>query len=140
MDVGKIGPGIYQYTAIDDCSDRRPADLKSYTLINVAQLPTRLIFQIGYRSNSFIPSSGYKRIVVGTGLPMQFFAYCFQEKLREYCIAAANRQISPGQTPFTAFEWKSREEPADRPTGVLPNGRLKRSCFKRPPGGMAVLL
>jgi len=76
MDVCKIAPGIYQYTAIDDCS--RFKILYTYqrrTAANSINFLDRVLEQFVYP---------IQRIQTDRG--REFFAYCFQEKLQEYCI------------------------------------------------------
>ncbi|MVM32487.1 DDE-type integrase/transposase/recombinase [Spirosoma sp. HMF4905] len=76
MDVCKIEPGIYHYTAIDDCS--RFKILHTYqrrTTTNSIDFLDRVLEQFVYLIQGIQTDRG-----------REFFAYCFQEKLREYCI------------------------------------------------------
>ena len=76
MDTCKIAPGLYQYTAIDDC-----------TRIRVLALFTR---RTAANSLQFLELAmeefpfPIQRIQTDRG--REFFAYCFQEKLMEYGI------------------------------------------------------
>jgi transposase InsO family protein len=83
MDVCKIDTGIYQYTAIDDCTRFRV--LYTYsgrTAKNSIDFLERIIEQMPFP---------IQRLQTDRG--REFFAYCFQEKLREYCIKL--RPIKP---------------------------------------------
>jgi transposase InsO family protein len=76
MDVCKIGPGLYQYTAIDDCSRYQvvglfPRKSASSTLAFLDQLVEEMPFSI-------------QRIQTDRG--QEFFAYRVQDRLREWCI------------------------------------------------------
>ncbi len=76
IDTCKIAPGLYQYTAVDDCTrirclalfDRRTAD---NSLLFLEQIIEEMPFPI-------------QRIQSDRGL--EFFAYKFQEKLKKYAI------------------------------------------------------
>lgn len=76
MDVCKIDTGIYQYTAIDDCSRFRV--LYTYprrTAKNSAHFLERVVEQMPFP---------IQRVQTDRG--REFFGLTFQEKLREYCI------------------------------------------------------
>ncbi|QMW03313.1 IS481 family transposase [Spirosoma foliorum] len=76
MDVCKITTGIYQYTAIDDCSRFRVMyTYKRRTAANTIDFLDRLIEQMPFP---------IQRIQTDRG--REFFAYCFQERLMEYHI------------------------------------------------------
>lgn len=76
MDVCKIAPGIYQYTAIDDCSRFKILyTYKRRTATNTIDFLARVLEQFVYP---------IQRIQTDRG--REFFAYSFQEKLREYCV------------------------------------------------------
>lgn len=76
MDVCKIGPGLYQYSAIDDCSRFKVVELyprrsAKYSLEFLEKVVEEMHFPI-------------QRIQTDRG--KEFFAYAFQEKLMEYGI------------------------------------------------------
>ena len=76
MDTCKIAPGLYQYTAIDDC-----------TRIRVLALFTRRTAANSLQFLEFAMEEfpfPIQRIQTDRG--REFFAYCFQEKLMEYGI------------------------------------------------------
>ena len=76
IDVCKIKNGLYQYTAIDDCSRFRVLyTYKRKTATNTVDFLERLLEQFPYP---------IQRIQTDRG--REFFAYLFQEKLMEYCI------------------------------------------------------
>jgi transposase InsO family protein len=76
MDVCKIATGIYQYTAIDDCSRFRVLYTYSRrTAKNSIDFLERVVEQMPFP---------IQRLQTDRG--KEFFAYCFQDKLREYCI------------------------------------------------------
>lgn len=84
MDVCKIAPGLYQYTAIDDCTRYRvlglyPRKAAKYSIEFLEKVVEEMPFSI-------------QRIQTDRG--SEFFAYKFQEKLMEYCIKF--RPIKPG--------------------------------------------
>ena len=88
MDVTKVGPKTYQFTAIDDCTRLRvlrlyPNKTLSSSLAFLQEVIKALPFPI-------------QRIHTDWGT--EFFNYEFQEVLAENFIAAANRQVSPNQT------------------------------------------
>lgn len=76
MDTCKIAPGLYQYTAIDDCTRIRclalfPRRTAANSLLFLEQLIEEMPFPI-------------QRIQTDRG--REFFAYKFQDKLKEYAI------------------------------------------------------
>lgn len=76
MDVCKIGPGLYQYTAIDDCSRYQVVGLShrksaAATLTFLEQVVEEMPFSI-------------QRIQTDRG--QEFFTYPVQDRLREWCI------------------------------------------------------
>ncbi|PTX13100.1 transposase [Pontibacter mucosus] len=76
MDVCKIDTGIYQYTAIDDCSRYRVLYTYSRrTAKNSAQFLERVVEQMPFP---------VQRVQTDRG--REFFGLAFQEKLREYGI------------------------------------------------------
>ena len=76
MDTCKIGPGLYQYTAVDDCTRIRVLALyKRRTAANSLQFLELAIEEFPFP---------IQRIQTDRG--REFFAYCFQEKLIEYRI------------------------------------------------------
>ena len=84
MDTCKIAPGLYQYTAIDDCTRVRVLALYSRrTAANSVRFLDFVIEEMPFP---------IQRIQTDRG--REFFAYCFQEKLMEYGIKF--RPIKPG--------------------------------------------
>lgn len=84
MDVCKIGPGVYQYTAIDDCTRYRVLGLYARrTANNSLEFLDKLIEEMPFP---------IQRIQTDRG--REFFAYKFQERLMEYSIKF--RPIKPG--------------------------------------------
>lgn len=84
FDVMKVGPRLYQYTAIDDCTRYRilalyPRRTAANSLDFLEKVQGEIPFPI-------------QRIQTDRGL--EFFAYAFQEKLMEYHIKF--RPIRPG--------------------------------------------
>ena len=76
METCKIGPGLYQYTAVDDCTRIRVLALyKRRTAGNSLQFLELVIEELPFP---------IQRIQTDRG--REFFAYCFQEKLMEYGI------------------------------------------------------
>jgi transposase InsO family protein len=76
MDTCKIGPGLYQYTAVDDCTRIRVLALyKRRKAGNSLQFLELVIEELPFP---------FQRIQTDRG--REFFAYCFQEKLMEYSI------------------------------------------------------
>ncbi|WP_460474260.1 IS481 family transposase [Emticicia fontis] len=76
MDVCKITTGRYQYTAIDDCSRFRVLGMYSRrTAKNSIHFLERVVEQMPFP---------VQRVQTDRG--QEFFAYSFQEKLKEYCI------------------------------------------------------
>jgi transposase InsO family protein len=76
MDTCKIAPGLYQYTAVDDCTRIRVLALfNRRTAANSLQFLEWAIEEFPFP---------IQRIQTDRG--REFFAYCFQEKLMEYGI------------------------------------------------------
>lgn len=76
MDVCKISTGIYQYTAVDDCSRFRVMHTYSRrTAKNSIDFLERCVEQMPFP---------IQRIQTDRG--KEFFAACFQEEMRRYCI------------------------------------------------------
>lgn len=76
LDVCKIAPGLYQYTAIDDCSRFKVVCLyKRKTATNSLDFLEQVLEQFVYP---------VQRIQTDRG--REFFAYAFQERLMEYHI------------------------------------------------------
>ena len=76
MDTCKIAPGLYQYTAVDDCTRMRVlATFSRRTAANSLQFLELVIEEFPFP---------IQRIQTDRG--REFFAYCFQEKLMEYGI------------------------------------------------------
>ena len=76
MDTCKIAPGLYQYTAVDDCTRMRVlATFKRRTAANSLRFLELVIEEFPFP---------VQRIQTDRG--REFFAYCFQEKLMEYGI------------------------------------------------------
>lgn len=76
LDVCKIKAGLYQYTAIDDCTRLRVLNLyKRRSAANSIDFLDKLIEEFHYP---------VQRIQTDRG--QEFFAVAFQERLMEYCI------------------------------------------------------
>jgi transposase InsO family protein len=76
MDTCKIAPGVYQYTAVDDCTRIRVLAIFSRrTAANSLRFLEQVIEEFPFP---------IQRIQTDRG--REFFAYCFQEKLMEYGI------------------------------------------------------
>ncbi|RLB13305.1 MAG: IS481 family transposase, partial [Deltaproteobacteria bacterium] len=76
MDTCKIGPGLYQYTAIDDCSRFKVVELYSRrTAKNTLHFIDRVIEEMPFPIQRFQTDRG-----------KEFFAYRVQERLVEYGI------------------------------------------------------
>jgi len=76
MDTCKIGPGLYQYTAVDDCTRIRVLALfNRRTAANSVQFVELALEEFPFP---------IQRIQTDRG--REFFAYSFQEKLMEYGI------------------------------------------------------
>lgn len=76
MDTCKITPGIYQYTAIDDCTRIRVlAVYPRRTAANALLFLERVIEEMPFPVQAIQTDRG-----------REFFAYSFQEKLMEYAI------------------------------------------------------
>ncbi|WP_305953316.1 integrase core domain-containing protein [Emticicia oligotrophica] len=81
MDVCKITTGRYQYTAIEDCSRFRVLALYTRrTAKNSINFLERVVEQM---TSGGVPLP-IQRVQTDRG--QEFFAYSFQEKLKEYCI------------------------------------------------------
>jgi transposase InsO family protein len=76
IDTCKIAPGLYQYTAIDDCTR-----IRCLALFNRRTAANSLIFLEQICEEMPFP---IQRIQTDRG--REFFAYKFQEKLKEYAI------------------------------------------------------
>ncbi|MDR7866533.1 MAG: IS481 family transposase [Sporomusaceae bacterium] len=84
VDVMKVRPGLYQYTAIDDCTRYRVLGLyPRRTAENSLDFLEKVLEELPFP---------VQRIQTDRGL--EFFAYSFQEKLMEYHIKF--RPIRPG--------------------------------------------
>jgi len=84
MDVCKIASGLYQYTAIDDCSRFKVIELfPRRTAANTLKFLETVIEQMSF---------AIQRIQTDRG--KEFFAYSFQDRLMEYGIKF--RPIKPG--------------------------------------------
>jgi transposase InsO family protein len=76
MDTCKIAPGLYQYTAVDDCTRIRVLALfNRRTAANSVQFLELALEEFPFP---------IQRIQTDRG--REFFAYCFQEKLMDYGI------------------------------------------------------
>ena len=76
MDTCKIGPNLYQYTAIDDCTRYRVLQIyKKRTADNTLDFLERLVEQMPFP---------IQRLQTDRG--MEFFAEKVQRRLMEYCI------------------------------------------------------
>jgi transposase InsO family protein len=76
MDTCKIASGIYQYTAVDDCTRIRVlAAYRRRTAANSLSFLERVIEEMPFPIQAIQTDRG-----------REFFAYCFQEKLMEYGI------------------------------------------------------
>jgi hypothetical protein len=76
MDTCKIAPAVYQYTAIDDCTRIRvlavyPRRTAANSLLFLERMNEEMPFPVQ---------------AIQTDRGREFFAYCFQEKLRQYAI------------------------------------------------------
>lgn len=116
MDTCKIAPGLYQYTAIDDCTrirslalfDRRTA---ANSLTFLEQMIEEMPFPI-------------QRIQTDRG--REFFAYKFQEKLKEYAIKF--RPIKPRSPHLNGKVERSQRTDLEEfyPTVDLKDPELKK--------------
>ena len=84
LDTCKIAPGIYQYTAVDDCTRYQvmeiyPARTSANTILFLEKMVEEMHFPIQS---------------IQTDRGREFFAYKVQEWLKEYCIKF--RPIRPG--------------------------------------------
>jgi transposase InsO family protein len=76
MDTCKIAPGVYQYTAVDDCTRVRVlAVYPRRTSANSLMFLERVLEEMPFPVQAIQTDRG-----------REFFAYCFQEKLLEYGI------------------------------------------------------
>ncbi len=120
MDTCKIGPGLYQYTAVDDCTRIRVLALYSRrtaknTLVFLEKVIEELPFPI-------------QRIQTDRG--REFFAHSVQQRLREYGI-----KFRPREAGFSSPERESGAIPANGFRGVLCNcgsegGRFGYAAFR----------
>jgi transposase InsO family protein len=76
IDTCKIGPGLYQYTAVDDCTRIRV----------LALYPRRTAANSLLFLEYVIEEMPFPIQAIQTDRGREFFAYCFQEKLMEYGI------------------------------------------------------
>lgn len=116
MDTCKIAPGLYQYTAVDDCTrirclalfDRRTA---ANSLIFLEQIIEEMPFPI-------------QRIQTDRGL--EFFAYKFQERLKKYAIKF--RPIKPRSPHLNGKVERSQRTDLEEfyPTVDLKDPELKK--------------
>jgi transposase InsO family protein len=84
MDTCKIAPGVYQYTAVDDCT--RVRVLAVYSHRNAANSLRFL--------DLILEEFPFPIQRIQTDRGREFFAYSFQEKLMDYGIKF--RPIKPG--------------------------------------------
>ncbi len=86
MDTSKIGPGLYQYTSIDDCTRYRVLRLyKRRTAANTLNFIDCVIDEMPFPIQRFQTDRG-----------REFFAVKVQEKLRKLCIKfRPNKPASP---------------------------------------------
>jgi len=85
VDTCKIAPGIYQYTAIDDCTRYQVMEIyPARTAANTIIFFEKMVEEMRFPVQSIQTDRG-----------KEFFAYKVQEWLREYCIKF--RPIRPGQ-------------------------------------------
>jgi len=85
LDTCKIAPGVYQYTAIDDCSRYQVIEIyPRRTAANTVLFLEKMVEEMHFSVQS-----------VQTDCGREFFAYKVQEWLKEYCIKF--RPIRPGQ-------------------------------------------
>jgi transposase InsO family protein len=86
MDTCKIGPNVYQYTAIDDCTRYRVLQIyKRRTADNTLDFLERVVEQMPFP---------VQRIQTDRG--MEFFSEKVQRRLMEYCIKfRPNKPASP---------------------------------------------
>ena len=91
MDTCKIAPGVYQYTAIDDCTRVRV----------LAIYPRRTAANSLFFLERVLEEMPFPVQAIQTDRGREFFAYCFQEKLMEYGI-----KFQSDQAGLTAPEWQ----------------------------------
>ena len=85
MDTCKIAPGIYQYTAIDDCTRYQVIEIyPARTAANTILFLEKVVEEMRFPIQSIQTDHG-----------TEFFAYKVQEWLGQYCIKF--RTIRPGQ-------------------------------------------
>lgn len=85
VDTCKIAPGIYQYTAIDDCTRYQVMEIyPARTATNTILFFEKMVEEMRFPVQSILTDRG-----------KELFAYKVQEWLREYCIKF--RPIRPGQ-------------------------------------------
>ena len=114
MDTCKIAPGLYQYTAIDDCTQIRVLAL--YKRRSAAN--SQLFLEWLSRNFPF----RIQRIPTDRG--REFFAYAFQEKLMEYGIKfrplkPASPHLNPYASHCTSLKRCGRTEVAGRRSNSL---------------------
>ena len=97
VDTCKIAPGIYQYTAIDDCTRYQIMEIyPARTAANTILLFERMVEEMRFPVQSIQTDRG-----------KEFFAYKVQEWLREYCIKF--RSIRPGQPHLNGKVERARQ-------------------------------
>jgi putative transposase len=105
MDTCKIAPGIYQYTAIDDCTRIRV--LAIYSRRSAAN---SLLFL-----ERAIEEFPFPIQAIQTDRGREFFAYLFQEKLMEYAIKF--RPVKPASPHLNGKVERSQRTDLDEPFG-----------------------
>ncbi len=76
MDVGKIAPGLYQYTAIDDCS----------RYLVVATFPRKTAKSTLSFLDQVVDETPFSIQRIQTDRGQEFFAYAVQDRLRDWRI------------------------------------------------------
>lgn len=84
METCKIAPGLYQYTAIDDCTRVRV----------LALYPRRSAANSLLFLEKVIEEMQFPIQRIQTDRRLEFFAYKFQDKLKEYAIKCASDQTA----------------------------------------------
>jgi transposase InsO family protein len=109
MDTCKIAPGLYQYTAVDDCTRIRVLTLyKRRSAVNSLLFLEKVIEEFPFP---------IQRIQTDRG--REFLAYAFQEKLMEYGIKF--RPLKPASPHLNGKVERSQRTDFRR---VLPDGGL----------------
>jgi hypothetical protein len=108
MDTRKIAPGLYQYTAIDDCSRFQvlgvfPRRTAANTLAFLDRVAAEMPFPV-------------QRVQTDRG--QEFFAYEVQDRLRDRRV-----KFRPNRSPRAAPQRQGRAGPAHRARGVLVHRR-----------------